>query len=64
MLILLLPSKENIMLISLTPTQLDELKKLLLVVTEAINQGATTGEASSDGSSAEWTATEIKITLA
>lgn len=52
------------MLITLTHAQFAELKKLIPIVKEAQSQGAATGEATNATNSVEWTATEVKFTIA
>ena len=52
------------MQIILTPDQYTALKKLVPIVREAQNQGATTGEAVNGSDKVEWIPTEVKFTLA
>jgi len=49
--------------ITVTKAQFTELKKLISIVKEALNQETASGEASSASNSVEWSPTEVKFTL-
>jgi len=56
--------EEEAMIITLTYNQFEVLKKLLPIAKEAISRQATIGEAEANSDKVEWTAAEVKFTIA
>jgi len=56
--------KEVKVVITLTYNQFEVLKKLLPIAKEAISRQATIGEAVANSDKVEWTAAEVKFTIA